>query len=229
MMIQVRDFESKLTSRTFIEKAFNAFEGLLQSKAGISNLRLRKDGCKELLEEILPIATFLACFERPGLNVCCQYFPRNSKGSMTENFDAKVYCEGLLVEKGGMHNKYLIEVSIACHPKDYLKRECAEKGLPCFGGEIKRLPNGTIKSTPRVFTPDDLIGEHLNYIRARIEDKSKKNYPDNTFLIIPLFPDTILMQGEWLGILEKLLAVEHISAFCGLLVYDVISHRKAFL
>ncbi|MDQ7836925.1 MAG: hypothetical protein RDU59_00305 [Thermodesulfobacteriota bacterium] len=142
MMIQLRDFETKLESRTFIDKAFNAFEGLLQSETGISNLRLRKDGCKGLIEEILPIATFLACFERPGLNLYCQYFPRNQKGSTTENFEAKVYCEGLLVEKGAMHNEYLVEVSIACHPNDYLKRECAEKGLPCFGGEIKRLPDG---------------------------------------------------------------------------------------
>ena len=229
MMIQLKDFEAKLESRTFIEKAFNAFN-LLQSEVDISKLRLRKDGCKELVEEILPVATFLGCFERPGLNLFCQYFPRNKKGSMTKSFEAKVYCEGLLVEKRALHNEYFIEVSVACHPKDYLKRECSVKGFPCFeGSEIERQPDGTIKSAPQARTSCDLIAEHLNYIRSRIEDKSNKNYPNNTFLIIPLFPDAIIMQGEWMSILEKLLAVEHISAFCGLFVYDSISHRKAFL
>ncbi len=223
-MIELSDYEIILKSKIFIEKAFNALEGLFQLDNGISNLRLKKGTCKKFIEEVLPIAAFLGCFERPGLNLYCQYF------SGDQSFDAKVYCEGVLVEKGHLQKEYFIETSIACHEKDYLKRECLEKGIPCFGGsDIARVPNGTIKSVPQVRTPADLIDEHINYIRLRIEKKSVKNYPDNTFLVIPLFPDTILMQREWLSILEKLVSVDHISIFCGIFVYDSISHRKVLL
>lgn len=223
-MIQLSDYETKLGSRIFIEKAFRALEDLLQSDEGKSNLRLRKGTCKKFIEEVLPIAAFLGCFERPGLDLYCQYF------SGDQSFDAKIYCEGLLVEREHLKKEYSIESSIACHEKDYLKRECLEKGIPCFGGsDIERLPNGNIKSIPQVRTPDDLIDEHLNFIKSRIEKKSQKNYPDNTFLLIPLFPDTLIMQREWMSILEKLMSVDHISTFCGLFVYDSISQRKTLL
>lgn len=223
-MINLSDFEKKLESRTFIIDAFNALERQRQLGNGISNLRLRQGPCKKLIEELLPISAFLGCFERPGLNLFCEYF-----GSCNQSFDAKVYCEGPLVEYEFLHKEYFLEVSAAVHEKDYLKRESIEKGVPCFGGnKIERQPNGTIKSEPEIRTPDDLINEHLNYIRLRIEDKSKKNYPINTFLIIPLFPDTVLMQSEWRNILKKLLPID-ISSFCGLFIYDSLSHRMAFL
>ncbi|MFO0792795.1 MAG: hypothetical protein U0586_01905 [Candidatus Brocadiaceae bacterium] len=38
---------------------------------------------KILLKEVLPIAAFLGCFERPGLDLYCQYF------SGDQSFDAK--------------------------------------------------------------------------------------------------------------------------------------------
>jgi hypothetical protein len=224
VMITSGDFETRLDSRTFIIKAFDALERQRQLSNGISNLRLRQGPCKELIEEILPISAFLGCFERPGLNLFCEYF-----GSSNQNFDAKIYCEGLLVEHGSLHKEYFLEVSVAVHEKDYLKRESIEKGVPCFGGDkIERQSDGTIQSTPQTRTPVDLIDEHLNWIRSRIENKSKKDYQNNTFLIIPLFPDSFLMQSEWRIILEKLLPMD-ISCFCGLFIYDSLSHRKVFL
>lgn len=135
----------------------------------------------------------------------------------------------MLVEKQFLRSEYLLEVSVAYRGKDYLKRECLERDFPCFGGnKIERLANRTIKSEPTVRTPEDLINEHLDYIKSRIGNKVKKNYPGNTFLIIPIVPDTILMREEWIGILHKLESTD-ISMFCGLFVYDTISYKMAFI
>ncbi|MEK6591133.1 MAG: hypothetical protein AABZ11_10700 [Nitrospinota bacterium] len=180
---------------------------------------------QKLIEEILPISSFLRCFERPGLDLDCEYFSGN------QNFDAKIYCEGLLVEKQSIKSEYFLEVSIACHPKDYLKRECLEKGLPCFGGDdIERLKNGTIKSSPMVFNSNQLIEEHFEFIKSRIQKKNNKEYPFNTYIIIPLFPDTIIMQDEWIEIIRKLASIDNIfSKFCGLFIYDDFSRRLVLI
>ena len=117
---------------------------------------------------------------------------------------------------------------MACAKEDYLRRECIDKGQVCFGGgPIRRLANGNIESLPRVFSPDDLLDEHITYIQSRLADKTRKNYPDNTFLIIPLVPTTWLMAGDWICILEKVQSKS--LPFCGLFVSDTVSQRKALL
>lgn len=173
----------------------------------------------------MPISSFLRCFGRPGLDLYCEYFSGN------QNFDAKIYCDGLLVEKQSLKSEYFLEVSIACHPKDYLKRESLEKGFPCFGGDnIKRLKNGTIKSSPEVFDPNQLIEGHSEFIKSRIKEKNNKDYPTNTYLVIPLFPDTLIMQDEWMEIIHKLVSIKNVfSKFCGLFIYDEISNRMVLL
>lgn len=227
-MIDLSDFEKRLSSEEFIEKVNSLFINTRNSEDGISRLRLRKDNCKKLIEELLPISQFLKVFERPGLDLYCEYFSGN------QNFDAKIYCGGWFVEQQVMCPEYFLEVSVSIHPKDHLKRECLEKGIPCFGGNnIERLKDGTIQSLPRVFTPDDLINEHFEYIKSRIEDKVNKEYPDKTYLIIPLFPDTLIMQDEWIEIIKKLIDYfkleRSIAKFCGLFIYDSISQRSIFL
>jgi hypothetical protein len=221
----LRDFEKKLPSKEFIEKAHNALLYERDSEGGITRLRFREGKCKKLIEEILPISVFLKCFERIGLDLYCEYFYGN------QNFDAKIYCGGLLVEKQSFKNEYFLEVSIACHPKDYLKRECLEKGLPSFGGDdIERLKNGTIKSSPEVSDPDKLIETHFDFIKSRIEGKNKIQYPSNTYLIIPLFPDTLITQDEWIEIVCRLASIENIlSKLCGLFIYDEISNRMVLI
>ena len=217
----IADFEKKITSRQFIEMSFKAFDASSSSQDGISALRLRKGRFhKKLIEEILPISAFLGCFERPGLELCCQYYSGN------QGFDAKIYCDGKWVERGGLHEEYCLEVSVACNKQDYLRRECIDKGQVCFGGgAIRRLADGSIESTPRAYSPDDLVKEHLDYVQTRLVDKTSKNYSAKTFLIIPLVPTTLIMPSEWISILEKLQLAS--LPFCGLFVYDTVSQRKA--
>lgn len=218
----LREFEKRLSSKEFVEKASYALLRERDSEGGISRLRLRKGKCKKLIEEVLPISVFLRCFERPGLDLYCEYFSGN------QNYDAKIYCKGLLVEKQSLRGEYFLEVSIACHPKDYLKKECLEHGLPSFGGDdIERLKDGTIKSSPCVFNP---IETHLKFIKSRIEEKNKIQYPSNTYLIIPLFPDTVIMPDEWIEIIRRLASIDNIfSKFCGLFVYDTSSNRMVLV
>jgi hypothetical protein len=224
--MDLKDFENKISSEEFSKRALNAFESLRNSPGGISKMRMRRRGefARKLVEEILPISVFLRCFERPGLNLYCQYF------SGYQSFDGKIYCQGLLVERKFLKDEYLVEVSIACHEKDYLKRKCLEGGFPCFSASgMKELKNGTVISEPVVNTPADFISEHINFIKSRIEKKGEKNYPNNTFLIIPIFPDTVLMRDDWIEIRNKLESTEEIAKFCSVFVYDKMSYRMAFL
>ena len=126
----LKDFEVRLPARQFIDLSFSTFISVRSAENGISDLRLRKDDFyKKLVEEILPIASFLGTFERVDLNVECEYF------SGDQSYDAKIYCDGLLVEKGSMRKEYFLEISIACHEKDYLVRQGIEQGIPVYGYE----------------------------------------------------------------------------------------------
>ncbi len=219
------DFEKRLSSKEFVEKASYALLREIDSEGGISRLRRRTGKFKKLIEEVLPISFFIRCFERPGLDLYCEYLSGN------QSYDAKIYCEGLLVEKQSLKSEFFLEVSIACHPKDYLKRECLERGLPSFGGnDIERLKNGTIKSSPEVSDSDELMEKHFEFIKSRIDGKNKIQYPPDTYLIIPLFPDTLIMRNEWLEIIRRLASIDNIfSAFCGLFIFDTISNRMVLI
>ena len=99
----------------FFEGGDDSPGGMVQLLAGDArdeeialDLRLRKDDFyKKLVEEILPIASFLGTFERVDLNVECEYF------SGDQSYDAKIYCDGLLVEKGSMRKEYFLEISVS--------------------------------------------------------------------------------------------------------------------
>lgn len=219
--MNLTDFETRLPLRQFIEQAHRAFFIIRESDSGISDLRLRKgDFCKKLVEEIFPIANFLGSFERVGLNVECQYF------SGDQSFDAKIYCDGLLVDKKAVLNEYFLEVSLACHPKDFLKRQALEQGVPFFGGYSIEKTNGIIHSTPEVHSNDLIVLEHLNFIQSRINKKAAGCYPDNTYLIIPLFPDSIILWDEWIRIIGKMYGGISSMPFSGIFVYDIVSNRK---
>lgn len=224
----LKDFEKKLPAEAFIKNAFSAFENLQQSDNGKTILRLRKgDFAKKLIEEILPIAIFLKYFKKLGVNLHCQYFPGDQSG-----YDAKMYCEGTLVENHFLKSEYSLEVSLACHPKDYLMRECLEKGVPCFGGDgIERLRNGTIESVPIVTDPDEIIQKLANWIESRLTSKENKGYPDaaSTFLIIPIFPDILLWPNEWTEILQKLKLTADNSSFCDLFICNSQTLEGAFV
>jgi hypothetical protein len=174
-----------------------------------------------LVEEILPISAFLGYFERPGLELYCQFYSGNQK------YDARIYCEGWFVENDYLKEEYFLEVSTVCDQVDYLRRECIDKGQPFFGGPARRLANGEIESTPKSFSPEIIVEDNLSNIRSTLSKKARKGYPENTFLIIPLVPTVLLWPGEWLDVLKKLQSVN--LPFCGVFVYDSVSQRKALL
>ena len=131
------------------------------------------------------------------------------------------------MENDYLKNEYFLEVSMTCDQADYLRRECIDKGQPYFGGPTRRLANGDIESTPRVFSPEVIVKENLSNIQSRLSKKAKKGYSENTFLIIPLVPTVLLRPGEWLDVLEKLQSES--LPFCGVFVHDTVSQRKALL
>ena len=221
MGMDLSDFERRMASKEFVKIAFDAFLKTRELETGISDLRLRTgDFNKKLVEEILPIAVFIGSFERVGLNVECQYF------SGDQSYDARLYCDGLLVEKKSVLNEYYIEVSLACHPKDYLKRQATEQGVPVFGGNQIEKVNGIISSLPSVRTIDSIISEHFDFINQRIAKKASGSYPDNTYLIVPLFPDTLILWNEWTSIIGKFSSCITAMPFSGIFIYDTVSNRK---
>ncbi|MBI5815675.1 MAG: hypothetical protein HZB29_08715 [Nitrospinae bacterium] len=220
----IKEFEIKLPARDFIEKAHNVFEMVRTSDNGVSKLRNLEGQCKKIIEEILPIASFLGYFERPGLILYCQYHTGN------QNYDARLFCDGPLVGRG-YSKEYYLEVTVAQHENEHLVRECLEKGIACFGplgitstGTINSVTR-KIESKPCVSDPQETIDRHLRYIKERIEAKQKKEYKSDTFLIVSLSTDTVLMKEELLGIFQQVGNLDY-SPFCGLFLVDHLSYQK---
>lgn len=80
MSVLERFSRSYKLASTFVSRAYSALEQFREDE-----LRLRTgDGCKRLVEEVLPIAASLKYFEIPGREIKCRFFPGN------QNYDARM-------------------------------------------------------------------------------------------------------------------------------------------
>lgn len=115
--------KSYLSTATFVSRAYSALE-----RFSANEVRLRKGkGCKELVEEIIPIAAFLKHFEIPGRKVTCKYYPGN------QNYDAKIRIEGDDVSLGLVKERYFLEVTSAVSSYEFLEREALARYGSVFG------------------------------------------------------------------------------------------------
>jgi len=191
--------KSYLSTATFVSRAYSALERLSDDE-----FRLRKGtGCKELVEEVIPIAAFLKHFEIPGRQVRCKYIPGN------QNYDAIIRIQGEDVSLGFLRERYFLEVTTAVSPYDFLEREALSRYGSVFGGGNIRRVGSRRKGDDRIVSTavaedgDAVVVKASDWARERLRAKANKKYPDSCILLVQVEPERPLNIREWSTVAEN--------------------------
>lgn len=191
--------KSYLSTATFVSRAYSALEHFSDNE-----VLLRKgSGCKELIEEIIPIAAFLKHFESPGRRVKCRYFPGN------QNYDAKIRIRGGGLRLGFVEESYFLEVTSAVSSYDFLEREALSRYGSVFGGgDIRRIGSrgkgdDQIVSKAVAEDGDAVVVRASDWVRERLSAKANKKYPEPCILLVQVEPERPLSVHEWSIVAEN--------------------------
>ncbi len=200
-MSVIQEFkESYLPASIFTRKAYDALE-----RFSTEDFFMRRgDGCKDLVQEVIPIAAFLKYFEIPGRNIKCKYYGSGHK------YDAKIRVYERDGNSGWTETEYFLEVTMAVSKKENLVREelamsgfsFGDKDIECFGSRHK----GTRKIVSRPVAEDKYVHPVKSarsirlstLVRERLTDKARrqKNYPMPRILLVQCDPGPISL-NEW--------------------------------
>jgi len=197
-MKKLDKFKNNLATYNFVKRAYNEIESINSKEYFI-----RDDNfTKKLIDEILPIATFLKHFEKPGLAIKCQYFPGN------QNYDAKIQLSGYYKDKGYFEQSYFIEVTSARNPKDYLIREALARDGIIGGEDVERIGskskgNDKIIARGKARDMDSPVKDAIEWTASALKKKydKKETYPKPCILLIDVVPARPLGLSEWLAVI----------------------------
>lgn len=220
-MNELAQFDNKfIDGLLFAKKAYDLFEKIRSEIDGGSKIRmLETDREKKLLEEILPIATYIHSVYRAGryISVCWHYG--------NQNFDAVIKQTGWFIENGYYSTDGFLEVTCVMHSNEYLVRERINTVGYAFGvAGLKRLKNGEIESEVIVHDGQNFIEEFALLLIKRIENKISKSYPSDTTLIVRCSLNYLCSPDDW-SYLKNLTTQKIIShPFTEIYVYDSIGN-----
>lgn len=149
-----------------------------------------KNNFKKFFEEIVPLMFFLKTQEQKYHKV--KYTAGNQK------WDAI------------LDDKITVEITKAQHKKKYLvTQDIINHGFAFSPKRIQEKPSGSslTKTQPYVRTNKEHVDDVALYIFEAIDKKRKKNYPNNSILLILFESDTLLLEcdGDY-SYLEKKIA-----------------------
>jgi len=209
----------------FCSKVYTLFEHIREQENGISRLRLRDSNIeKKLIEELLPICTYVQSKYRAGRYISVKWINGSQK------FDAEIQQKGGYVKQGYFPETAYLEVTCVMHPNDYLSRELLDKEGFSFGLDgIKRLKSREIVSEPVSHSNFDFVLSFSKLVLKQIDKKISISYPANTTLIIQCSLNTLYTPDEW----EMLIADvrKNISAhnFQEIFIFDAVTNYNSSL
>lgn len=194
----------------FCTKVYDIFEQIRAEPGGLTKIRLLSTPReKKLLEELLPIATYIQSQYR----ACNRIKVRWLSGS--QQYDAITWSPLEMVKKGGVPRKLFVEVTTSVHKHaHYARKLLVEKGgsFGAKGIKINKL-TGVPDSVPYVNVNDEGINDLALQIIRRIHDKAQKNYPYNTVLIVNCTADGVVLEAEWNEAIQRVKNTDIHNAF----------------
>lgn len=210
----------------FCRFAYDTLESIHSEAGGTEELRLLKSQrAKKLLEEILPIATFVKAQYGPGLRIRVRWRGGN------QHYDARLLFSGAVVEAYGIPLVQHLEVTSAVHENDYLAREHLNREGGSFGarGTTRDPITKRTVSVPIRRKYLDNERELVAMVRRRIDSKNRLPYPRNTTLVIRYVAPSLVLQDEWDRAVQWLSAESHPSRFAEIVLVEGGGDRIATL
>jgi hypothetical protein len=192
--LTLKSFDGRLINGfVFCRKVYDCLNQIQRSPDGKNKIRLRKDGSKKLIEELIPIARYIQFRYSPGRRLKVRWIDGG------QQYDAILLSSGPMVDFDLAPRCQHLEVTVAAHELDYLRRELISQGRPVFGVKGLKRDKKTrrIESEPVGRNGDELEVDLTARILASIRAKDGKQYPPGTVLIIDCVQDTVLLRDEW--------------------------------
>jgi len=186
---------------TFCRRAYAVLDGVHSARGGINELRLlQSPRAKKLVEEILPLASYILARYGPALRIRIKWVGGN------QPYDARQLSTGADVGRGLLPQELFLEVTTAVHPNEHLVRERLTKEGASFSARGTRRDRKTrqILSEPIVYHNYEFQDELIELIQARITDKASKKYRQNTSLIVGCEAGMPVLDDEWQYIVDAL-------------------------
>lgn len=209
----------------FCAKVYSLFESIRSTSDGPSRMRRRPTRVeKRLLDELLPICTYVQASYRPGRYMSVRWIDGN------QQCDAELQQRGAYVTENYYPAESFLEVTCTMHPKEYLSRELLDTKGGAFGVEgIRRLKDGNIESVPVSYKNRDFVDSYAKLLRARISTKAKQPYPANTTLIVQCTLNMPYTPDEWAHLLACVEPSITAAPFREIYLYDTLGHHSASL
>jgi hypothetical protein len=190
----LEDFrQSFMPALEFAGRAYAAVEALDEQEYFLR----QRDGTKELIEEVLPLAALVKHLETPGRSVSCRHV-----GGASDH-DGEIRMMGREVDQGFWKPQYFVEVTTATFPKEHFRREAlARDGSVFMGPEISRVGsrrqgNDRIVSEAMGEDLDAPLLTAISWVRERLMAKNRNSYPRPCLLVVNIEPDRPLSLREW--------------------------------
>lgn len=203
----------------FCRKVYDLFDKVQTETDGIAKLRLRPTKSeKRLIEELLPIASYVQARYRVGRRIKVRWF------SGSQPYDAILWSSGGLVEHRMAPRRLFVEVTTSVHQNEYLVRRLLHEQGGSFGvkGILRDKKTGDIVSKPHVHTPDELAADLAGQIIERLRAKSAKGYSPGTVLIVNCVPNSLILDSEWNDAIERVTKAQLHLAFLEVFLIEPI-------
>ena len=211
-----------LNGLDFCKKAYSLFDTIRRGPKGVEKLRLKPghDESKKLIEEILPIVRYVQMRYSLKIRIKVKWI----YGSQPYDAYLEVSVPKYVPEevRNTVPQKQYLEVTTAVYKNDYLSRlELHTKGGSFGPREIGRVPKtGKIVSKPHVYDGLEAGSDFAVLVKDRIESKAKKQYPNNTSLVIQCELDTIFLDDDWECMIEKVRNAKIEHNFREIILFD---------
>lgn len=183
----------------FVQRAYKALDALTSEEY----YRRPNAEMKALIEEVLPIATFLKHMETAGRTVRCRY-----AGGSASPFDAQITIAGREVERGFLEPMYHLEVTTAENPKEHLRRESLWRHGSVYGGPgiwrvgSKAKSNKDVKSVAVAVYGTAAAQLMAELVNKRVSEKAERQYPSPSMLVVNASPDKAITVRDWANVAD---------------------------
>lgn len=206
----------------FCRRAYQVFDAIRNGPKGIEELRmLTSYRAKKLVEEVLPLVTYVQSRYSPGLRLRIRWRGGN------QPYDAILASSGSVVENRSIPRRQYLEVTSAVHQNDYLVREHLNREGFAFAARSTFRDRKTkrVVSSPSGYSNREPQDELVELVRRRIVEKSSIDYPKPVSLLVRCVVGMPILDDEWEYVVRELRKDEPFGPFREVILIEHVSQR----
>lgn len=215
----------RLDGLEFCSRVYRLYESIRYGVNGPSRMRRRPSRVeKKLLDELMPICTYLQASYGPGRFIDICWIDAN------QQCDAELFQRGACVDEDRNSANAFLEVTCVMHENEYLVRELLDTEGRAFGPDgVRRIKGRAIESVPKPYKGTEFIDSYSKLLCGRIAEKAKRPFPKNTTLIVQCTLNMPYSPDEWAALIATVRQTVPEWPFREIYCYDTLAHHTVRL